>query len=223
MKDGFWYRVSLGVVPFVFVWLTRCWFFSCRIKTHGQEYRQQIDVRGIPIVATFWHYSFMFVFYYLRKDSGVAMVSASKDGEYISRVANKLGYETVRGSRKKGGMQAIKALIRHMRAGKNAGIVADGSQGPARVVQAGSIVLASRAGAPILPMVWSCNRYKRFGSWDGTVLPYPFSRIDFFYGEPLDVPSKIKAEEIEKYRLILEKRLNDLYDEAWKLQDRTEH
>ncbi len=151
------------------------------------------------------------------------MVSASKDGEYISRVARKLGHETVRGSRKKGGMQAIKALIRHMRAGKNAGIVADGSQGPARVVQAGCIVLASRAGAPVLPMVWSCNRYKRFGSWDGTVLPYPFSRIDFFYGEPLDVPPKIKTEEIEKYRLILEQRLNDLYKEAWKLQKRIEH
>jgi len=223
MKDGFWYRVSLGVVPFVFVWLTRFWFLTCHIKTHGQSYRDQINSRQVPAVATFWHYSFMFVFYYLRKDSAVVMVSASKDGEYISRVANKLGYETVRGSRKKGGMQAIKALIRHMRGGKNTGIVADGSQGPPRVVQAGSIVLASRACAPILPMVWSCNRYKRFGSWDGTVLPYPFSRIDFFYGEPLDVPPKIKSEEIEKYRLLLEQRLNGLYDEAWKLQGRTKH
>ena len=223
MKDGFWYRVSLSVVPFVFVWLTRIWFFTCRIKTHGQSYRDQINSRQVPVVATFWHYSFMFVFYYLRKDSAVAMVSASKDGEYISRVARKLGHETVRGSRKKGGMQAIKALIRHMRAGKNAAIVADGSQGPALVVQAGCIVLASRAGAPVLPMVWSCNRYKRFGSWDGTVLPYPFSRVDFFYGEPLDVPAKIKSEEIEKYRLILEQRLNDLYDEAWAFQGKKEH
>ncbi len=223
MKDGFWYRVSLSVVPFVFVWLTRLWFFTCRIKTHGQSYRDQINSRQIPVVATFWHYSFMFVFYYVRKESAVAMVSASKDGEYISRVARKLGYATVRGSRKKGGLKAIKALIRHMRAGKNAGIVADGSQGPARVVQAGCIVLASHAGAPVLPMVWSCNRYKRFGSWDGTVLPYPFSRVDFFYGEPLDVPPKIKSEEIEKYRLILEQRLNDLYDEAWDLQGRKEH
>jgi len=223
MKDGFLYRVSLGVVPFVFVWLTRLWFSTCRIKTHGQPYRDQVDAGGKPAVVSFWHYSFMFVFYYLRKDSGVVMVSASKDGEYINRVARKLGYETVRGSRKKGGLQAIKALIRHMRAGKNAGIVADGSQGPARVVQAGCIVLASRAGAPVFPMVWSCNRYKRFGSWDGTVLPYPFSRVDFFYGEPLVVPPKIKSDEIEKYRLMLEQRLNDLYTEAWALHKKREH
>ncbi|WP_228130016.1 lysophospholipid acyltransferase family protein [Desulfocapsa sulfexigens] len=159
----------------------------------------------------------------MRKDSGVAMVSASKDGEYISRVANKLGYSTVRGSRKKGGLQAIKSLVRHMRAGQNAAIVADGSQGPARVVQAGCIVLASRAGVPVLPMLWSCNRYKRFGSWDGTVLPLPFSKIDFFYGEPLYVAPKIKSEDVEDYRLILENRLSDLYDEAWALHGKKEH
>ncbi len=223
MKNGFWYRVSLNVLPFIFVWLTRVLFVTCRVKTHGQKYRDQIDRSGMPAVASFYHYTILFIFYYLRNDSGVAMVSASKDGEYISRVANKLGYETVRGSRKKGGLQAIKGLIRHMKKGMNAAIVADGSQGPARVVQAGCIVLASRAGAPILPMLWSCNRYKRFGSWDGTVLPLPFSKVDFFYGEPLYVPPKIKSEEIEKYRLVLENRLNDLYDEAWAIQAKKEH
>lgn len=223
MKDGFLYQLSLRLLPFVFVWLTRVWFSTCRITTHGQHFRDQIDAGGKPAIASFWHYTILFIFYYMRKDSGVAMVSASKDGEYISRVAGKLGYATVRGSRKKGGLQAIKSLVRHMRAGQNAAIVADGSQGPARVLQAGCIVLASHAGAPVLPMLWSCNRYKRFGSWDGTALPLPFSRIDFFYGEPLYVPPKIKSEDVEQYRLILENRLNDLYDEAWKLHGKKEH
>lgn len=223
MKDGFWYRVSLRVVPFIFVWLTCIWFFTCRIQTHGQIYRDQIDARQAPAVASFWHYTILFIFYFMRKDDAVAMVSGSKDGEYISRVANKMGHATVRGSRKKGGLQAIKSLIRYMRKGQNAAIVADGSQGPARVVQAGSIVLASRTGAPVLPMLWSCNRYKRFDSWDGTALPLPFSKIDFFYGEPLFVPQKIQSDEIEKYRMILENRLNDLYTKAWALHGKIEH
>ncbi len=217
------YQVSLRVVPSLVVWLTSSLFMTCRLKTHGQKYRDQLDARNVPIVATFWHYTLFYTFYYLRKDHAVVMVSASKDGEYISRVAKKLGFATVRGSRKKGGMQAIKSLIRSMRDGSNAGIVADGSQGPPRVVQAGSIVLASRAGVPILPMLWSCDRYKRFGSWDGTALPMPFSKIDFFYGEPIDVPLKIKGDEIEKYRVILEKRLNDLYSKAWALHGKNEH
>jgi hypothetical protein len=223
MKEGFWYNISLHVIPFVFVWMTRIWFATCRVKTHGQQYRRQVDNIGGPVVASFWHYTILFIFYYMRKETGVAMVSASRDGEYVSRIAGKFGYETVRGSRGKGGMQAMKGLIRAMRAGRNAAIVADGSQGPARVVQAGSVVLASHHGAPILPMLWSCSRYKRFGSWDGTVLPLPFSRIDFFYGEPLFVPSEIETERLESYRLELEKRLNDLYTKAWALHGKKEH
>jgi lysophospholipid acyltransferase (LPLAT)-like uncharacterized protein len=223
MKDGFWYRFSLGVVPGFFLWLSVLLFATCRIRVHGQEYWDQIEARQKPAIGSFWHYSIFFSMFFMRKKSGVAMVSASRDGEFVNRIVRKMGYETVRGSRTKGGVQAIKGLIRHIREGRNGAIVADGSQGPARIVQAGCIVLASRTSAPVLPMLWSCSRYKRFGSWDGTAVPLPFSKIDFFYGEPLHVPPKIKSEEVEKYRMILENRLNDLYTEAWALQGKTEH
>lgn len=217
------YRMALRLVPMIFHGLIFLLFCTYCVKVHGQKYWDQIERSGNPAVGSFWHYSVFFSLYFMRKKSGVAMVSPSKDGEFVSRIVQGLGYETVRGSRNRGGLQAIKSLIRHMRNGKNAAIVADGSQGPARVVQAGCILLASRAKAPVLPFLWSCSRYKRFSSWDGTVLPLPFSQVDFFYGEPLDVPEKIKKDEVEKYRLILEQRLNDLYDEAWALHGVREH
>lgn len=223
MKDGFWYKVSLKAVPFVFVWLIRIWFSTCRLRVHGQEYMDQIKATKNPAIASFWHYGVLYVLYFFRKESGVAMVSASRDGEYISRIVEKLGNETVRGSRKKGGMQAVIKLIRAVRAGKNAILVADGSQGPPRIVQAGSLILASKTGVPVLPLSWSCNRYKRFGSWDGTALPLPFSKVDFFYGEPLFVPPELQDEQLEEYRLELEKRLNVLYTKAWALQGKKEH
>lgn len=223
MKDGLLYRASLRVVPFLFVFLIRTWFSTCRLRVHGQEYRDRIDAAGTSVVASFWHYGVLFVLYFFRNESGVAMVSASRDGEYISRIVEKLGNQTVRGSRKKGGMQAIIKLIRAVRDGRRAILVADGSQGPARVVQAGSLMLASKTGAPVLPLSWSCSRYKRFGSWDGTVLPLPFSRVDFFYGEPLPVPPDLTEGQLEEYRLQLEQRLNDLYTQAWGLHGKTEH
>jgi lysophospholipid acyltransferase (LPLAT)-like uncharacterized protein len=223
MKEGFWYRVSLRIIPFIFVWLTRIWFATCRVAVHDQKYMDRYKGVGIPFIASCWHYGIFFILYLFRNESGVAMVSASRDGEYISRVVERLGKETVRGSRKKGGMQAIIKLIRAVREGKNVILVADGSQGPARIMQAGSILLAARTEAPILPLAWSCSRYKRFGSWDGTVLPLPFSRIEFFYGEPLQVPSGLDDKKLEEYRQELENRLNDLYARAWALQGKTEH
>jgi lysophospholipid acyltransferase (LPLAT)-like uncharacterized protein len=223
MKNGFWYKVSLKAVPFLFVCLIRVWFGTCRLKVHGQEHMDGIKTAGTAAIASFWHYGVLFILYFFRDESGVAMVSASRDGEYISRIVEKLGNETVRGSRKKQGMQAIIKLIRAVREGRNAILVADGSQGPARIVQAGSLLLASKTGVPILPLTWSCSRYKRFGSWDGTVLPLPFSRVDFFYGEPLFIPPDLSEKQFEEYRLKLEERLNDLYHKAWELQGKTEH
>jgi len=223
MKDGFWYKISLQAVPFIFVWLLRAWFGTCRVTVHGQEFMDHIKKAGAPAIGSFWHYGVLYILYYFRGESAVAMVSASRDGEYVSRIVEKLGNQTVRGSRKKGGMQAIIKLIRAVREGHNAVLVADGSQGPARVVQAGSLMLASHTGTPVLPMAWSCSRYKRFGSWDGTALPLPFSRIDFFYGDPLLVPPDLKDNELEDYRLELEKRLNALYAQAWALHGKVEH
>jgi lysophospholipid acyltransferase (LPLAT)-like uncharacterized protein len=223
MKDGLWYKLSLQAVPFFFVWLIRIWFGTCRVTIHGQEHMDRLKAKKAPVIGSFWHYGVLYILYFFRGESGVAMVSASRDGEYVSRIVEKLGNQTVRGSRKKGGMQAIIKLIRAVREGHNAILVADGSQGPARVVQAGSLMLASHTGAPVLPMAWSCNRYKRFGSWDGTALPLPFSRIDFFYAPPLQVPPDLKDNDLEGYRLELENRLNALYAQAWALHGKVEH
>jgi len=223
MKNKFLYTLSLHVISTLLPVLFRCWFATCRVQNHGLENRKKVVKKSGIGVAVFWHYSFLFSFYYNRNKKAVAMVSASKDGEYISRFLNAFGIETVRGSRNRGGVGALKGMIRAMKKGYNGAIVADGSQGPARVLQAGSIVLASRVGVPVFPMGWSCNRYIRINSWDGTAIPYPFSKVEFFQGEPLVVPPKIKAEEIEEYRLVLESRLNELYDNAWKLQGKTAH
>lgn len=223
MKGEFWYKMSLWLLPTLLHIVTRLWFATCRVTCHGQGFRDQAMDGDASAVGTFWHYSFLYCSIHNRKEKVVAMVSGSKDGEYISRFVQKSGVKTVRGSRNRGGVGALKAMIGAMREGYSAAIVADGSQGPARVVQAGAVVLASRSGAPILPMLWSCNRYIRIRSWDTTAVPYPFSKIDFFYGEPIPVPPKIKSEEIEQYRLLLEERLNDLYTRAWAMHGKTEH
>jgi hypothetical protein len=93
--------------------------------------------------------------------------------------------------------------------------VADGSQGPPKIVQAGSILLAARTGAPIIPMVFAASRYYTINSWDRTIIPKPFSRIDFYYGKPLFVTANLRPEDLESYRLQLEERLNELYKKAW--------
>jgi len=222
LADSFAYTTSLAIIPRLYLWLSRALFVSCRLQVGGREHLDSVVRRGGGI-ATFWHYSILYMFYHLRSFPAAVMVSASKDGEYIARLAELLGHTPVRGSSNQRGVAGLKHLLREVRAGKNAGLVADGSQGPARKAQAGSILLASMSGRPILPMAWAASRYKAFASWDLTVVPLPFCTIFFQYGEPLSVPKGIRGEELEKYRLELEHRLNQIYETVWQRAGRTTH
>jgi lysophospholipid acyltransferase (LPLAT)-like uncharacterized protein len=223
MKTGVLHEILIRVIPLLSNWLLRLWFATCRVHVHGTENREAVADKGSGVIASFWHYSLLYVFYHLRRDSAAVVVSASEDGEYIARLAHNLNFKTIRGSRNRGGVRALKEMLRYLKQGENLGVVADGSQGPALVVQSGSILAASQTGSPILPMAWSASRCFTFNSWDRTAVPQPFSRIDYYYGEVLEVPKGVDAEGIEHYRLLLESRLNDLYHRAWAKYDRDGH
>lgn len=222
MKRGYIHKASVVLLPFLLSVVLRIWFFTCRVKEHNRENRKAVE-QGNSIVAVFWHYSLVYVFYHLKRDRAAVLVSASEDGEYIARLAGFLNFETVRGSSNRRGLLAIKELLGYLSEGWHVGMVGDGSQGPPRVAQAGSILLASKSGAPILPIAWSASRAFTFNSWDRTCIPKPFSRIDFFYGEPITVPDGINRSEIESYRVRLEDEMNKLYKKAWSHYGRENH
>lgn len=215
--------VGVRVVPWLAYWLIKIWFGTCRIKVHNGHYIESILENKVPFIGSFWHYSIAVVFYQQRHTKVTAMVSASKDGEYIARLANYFGMDTVRGSSHRHGLQALKKLIKKVKEGSASAIVADGSQGPALIVQPGAIMLASKTGNPIVPVVWSADRYIAFRSWDRLSLPKPFAKVDYIYGEPLMVPDKISSEELETYRTTLENRLLDLYHQAWNIHGKESH
>ena len=224
MKNTLLTKLTLALVPPLYQAVTGVLFKSCRLEEDGLEYRAQCYAGG-PFIAAFWHYSIYYIISHSVDRPLVAMVSASADGEYVSRVLQRLGHTAVRGSKGRGkqGFKALMEMAQWMTRGRMAAMVADGSQGPARVAQPGAIILASRTGAPILPTAWAADRYHAFGSWDRSVLPKPFARIYMCHAEPIWVPPRIQGQELEEKRLELEKGLNDLYAKVWRRFGREEH
>lgn len=216
-------KLSQRVVPSLCYWLMRLWFATIRTTEHDRTFRDQCGEEERAIILTIWHNAIFYIFYHTRHSQGVALVSSSRDGEYVARVVRKFGFQTVRGSRNRRGVSALKKLIKAIQDGRNIGIVADGSQGPPLAVQPGSILLASKSGTPILPVIWSVSSYWTLNSWDRTILPKPFSRIEFVYGEPLYVDADIGSEQLEEYRMELEKRMLTIYKKAWELQGKNAH
>lgn len=225
VKEGIGRRLALWMVPRLYSILARLLFATCRVTVIGNEHLRRCESAPTPFVAAFWHYC-VFAVIELHRGRGrgwAAMVSASDDAEFVARVLEQKGFATARGSKNRSGVRALKGLIDLMRQGLSAAIVADGSQGPARVMQAGALFLASKSGAPILPVAVAADRCWAFRSWDRTILPKPFARLVLAYGEPLGVAAAAGGEEIEAARLELEQRLNRLYEQAWRAVGRRSH
>ncbi|MBI5557314.1 MAG: lysophospholipid acyltransferase family protein [Deltaproteobacteria bacterium] len=222
-KEGLLYRLSLWAAPLLFRVVSLALFATCRVERRGYGHFQGLAEAATPFIVSFWHYGVIYIVYQARDIPYVAMVSASKDGEYVSRILQGKGFSTVRGSRNKGAVGALKGLIREMAKGKTAVLVADGSQGPARKAQAGTILLAARTGAPIVPLGWAADRCISFRSWDKTALPLPFSKVVMWYGEPIAVPRDLTGEVLEEYRLRLEQALDLIYEKSWGEFGKREH
>ncbi|MEE4166589.1 MAG: lysophospholipid acyltransferase family protein, partial [Desulfocapsaceae bacterium] len=216
-------QIVVRGTAFCAAWLLRIWFATCRVTVHGWDFRRTVEEKNKAVIAIFWHYSLLYIFYHLRKVPAAVLVSASEDGDYIAALATNLKFKTVRGSRNRRGLRALKDLISCLEHGEHIGIVADGSQGPPLVVQPGAILMASRTGSPILPLSWSSSRYVTFHSWDRTVLPLPFSQVHLCYGEPVYIPSGISSDELELYRGQLEEQMKALYRQAWSHFDKENH
>ena len=87
----FWYKCSLAVAPPVVATLLRGWFATCRVRVRGRERMDAVLRENGAAIAVFWHYSFLYIFYHLRAYSAAVMVSSSRDGEYIARLAERFG------------------------------------------------------------------------------------------------------------------------------------
>jgi lysophospholipid acyltransferase (LPLAT)-like uncharacterized protein len=196
--------------------LCKLWFSTCRVKILQPEIHRQMALGSRPYIGATWHRGAIFYCYYYGPQHHMVMFSQSEDGEYLARFAQKCGMIPVRGSSTRGGQRALVQMIRHLREGRgHCATVLDGPQGPRFVAKKGLLVLAKNTGVPLLPGNWSADRAITLEkTWDRTMIPKPFSTVVIGYREPLFIPRDCSEEELEDYRLELEKRMNDVVREV---------
>ena len=109
-----------------------------------------------------------------RPDSP-AIVSASRDGAFLTGILEYFKVQPVRGSSSRRGPQALLELTTWAERGYDLAITPDGPRGPRYVVQDGVISLAQLTGLPIVPVSYYVNWKIRVKSWDRFQIPLPFS------------------------------------------------
>lgn len=207
-------KFLLTIIPRIAFLFIRMLSLTIRKKFLFTEYLDPFLQKKKPVIVAFWHQRLLMMPFLRHREKVSMLISRHRDGELIARTVNLLGIDAVRGSTTRGGLAALRGMVRAMQEGFNLAITPDGPQGPKHVVQGGVVELARLTGAPVLPVTYSASRRKVFQSWDNFNLPLPFSRVVYIWGEPIFVPREISKEELEGKRLLLEKRLKQITTEA---------
>ncbi len=167
-----------------------------------------------PYVLVFWHARLVLMRHAYPDRRMVVLHSRHRDSRLLGQVMRRFGIDQAWGSTTDGGAAGLRDVLRRSRGGADIGIAPDGPRGPRRRVQPGVIALAKLAGAPIVPVSYSARPARRLGSWDRTLVPLPFGRAVFVYGDPLFVPRDADPAACEAARVDLEALLDRLTDEA---------
>jgi len=196
--------------PFLLKLLAR----SLKIVHHGREHLETCLGKGEQVICVFWHGRILMMPFAAPGVPVAVLISRHRDGELMSRIVERLGFPVIRGSTTRGGVMAVRGMIRILRKGWNLAITPDGPKGPRWKVRAGVVKLAGMTGAPLIPLAFSASRRFVLNSWDGFLVPIPFSRGVYVWGEPLYVREGVDGEELVKLRHLLEERLLAVTNEA---------
>ena len=201
------------------------WVLRVMVACIGSTLRWRIeDPAGLlantpqrSCIFAFWHNRIFLLPYLFRKhwhsrqrDRVAVLVSASKDGEFLTGVLSKFNLICVRGSSSRRGKAALREMTELVNLGYDAGITPDGPRGPKYHCQDGVISLAQLTQAPIIPVSWDVSRKVTFNSWDNFMVPLPFARATLRIAAPITISADADDAAHEEKRAELEKVLKEL-------------
>lgn len=194
---------------------------TMRFEQVNPEIPRSALEKGIPAIYVFWHGRLLMMpFAHKMKDLSF-LVSPHRDGQVVGKALERFGFHAILGSTTRKGFTAFKNLLRAHQEGSGIAITPDGPRGPRYRVQVGVIELARMTGRSVVPVTFGASRKKLFNTWDRFLLPCPFSRGVFIWGEPVHVDPDGDRDHLEQKRVLLERRLNELTERADHYFDRS--
>ena len=184
-----WQRIQLFLISLAGCVLVRAIGATLHYQIEGWENFQKFKDERDPIILSFWHNQIFLATFFWRNRNMAVLTSQHFDGEYITKIINRFGYQAIRGSATRGGVTALLRLKKRLSRGQDLAIAADGPRGPIYQAKRGALWLSRRTGKAIIPCHMQPKRFWRLGSWDQFRIPKPFSPVFVKIGTPLVVKS----------------------------------
>lgn len=181
------------IFPPLLYFYSSMWRYTITVHPDTQKLLDE----GIPVIYAIWHGKMYTIVVGLPKENTALLVSQSTDGEMITNVSRGIGYQHfVRGSSKRGGASAMRAMLREITENKRSVMfMLDGPKGPRFKMKPGIVSLAEQTGAPIVQVVSSCQYFwfRLMKNWDLLEFPGFFSPMTIALSEPywVHMPSEL--------------------------------
>jgi lysophospholipid acyltransferase (LPLAT)-like uncharacterized protein len=185
-------------------------FLTTRVERRGTEHFERFRREGKPVVFVFWHGQLLPLVHIHRGEGIVVLVSEHQDGEYITRIIERNGFGTVRGSSTRGGTTGLRGLVRAARAGRDLALTPDGPRGPRGELKPGALLVAQLTGLPVVPLAVGASRAWRLRSWDGFLVPGPLSKVEVEYLPPRFVPREASRDDLAALAREIGAELNEV-------------
>jgi len=174
-------RIALAVVPRLTALLIRIFGATLRYEdVFPPEAVSPLPGDQIPgpTIYACWHCSLLVCAHRFRDRNIAILISRSFDGELIARTVERLGFRALRGSSSRSGATGLRQMAQAYAEGHICAFTADGPRGPARIAKPGPAQLAELTGAAWIGAFHAQPlRSWRLSSWDGFLIPKPFSKV----------------------------------------------
>ncbi len=204
--SSFFDKLQLAVLPWLAAGIIRFIHRVVKPETIGDDDLLEIWGKGKNVILSTWHDQLLLMPPRYKGSGAKVLISRSRDGELIARTISHFSLGAVRGSSSRSGRKAFRELVAFAKEPLDLGITPDGPKGPRHIVKEGVVQLARISGRPIVPMAFACSNGHRFQSWDRFLLPYPWGKAVYSFGEPLYYD---KNETIDNFQSRVQKAMDD--------------
>ena len=199
-------KIALAIVPPLAAVLVRLLGATLRYRDAG-ALDWQVEKNSATRVYCMWHRCLLTSADCFRRLPIAILISASFDGELIARTVQWLGYVPARGSSTRGGASGLLAMQTALERVRYAAFTADGPRGPRYHARPGAVKLAQWIGGGVGIYYVLPARAWVLRSWDGFLIPKPFSTVYIAWQPPVPVPADASDADIEAARLSVEQSL----------------
>lgn len=184
---------------------------TCRVQIKGLESFCQLASTQ-KCILMLWHNRLAIVPFILSRYTSpnfqyAAVVSASRDGDILTRIVQSYKNGHIIQVPHLARYQALQAIIRHVKEQHAIVIITpDGPRGPRYEMKPGVALVALETQVHVVALNWEAKQYWELKTWDRLRLPKPFTTIQVTFESPLSL-NHFSHTSLEEAKACLKKKL----------------